>query len=102
MVRNAPFRKLVLAVACALSVAGFPQTAAAQTASAVTEPDHQSIIRVAPFGDRQGMRRITIGVDKSVLVEFPYRLSDVLVSNPEVLGHRSQRPDGLSDRQGSG
>lgn len=85
MVRNAPFRKLVLAVACALSVAGFPQTAAAQTASAVTEPDHQSIIRVAPFGDRQGMRRITIGVDKSVLVEFPYRLSDVLVSNPEVL-----------------
>ena len=59
--------------------------AQAQSRRSLTNPNHRSIIQIPPYEGNQSERRITIGVDKSVLIEFPYTLTDVLVSNPEVL-----------------
>jgi len=46
---------------------------------------HRSLIKFGVQEDGVATKKITIGVDKSVLVEFPHVLSDVLVSNPEVV-----------------
>jgi pilus assembly protein CpaC len=37
-------------------------------------------------------RRLTVGLDKSMLVELPVDMKDVLVSNPEVLDAVVQSP----------
>jgi pilus assembly protein CpaC len=50
----------------------------------VTDPDHRSYLRI-PGGQLPAMRKVTIGVDKSMLVELPVDLENVLVSNPEIL-----------------
>jgi len=50
-----------------------------------TDPDHKSHL-VVPYNARFPItRKITIGVDKSLLIELPVDLQNVLVSNPEVL-----------------
>ncbi len=55
------------------------------TAAATYDPTHKSHM-VIPAGTALTItRKITIGVDKSMLVEVPVDLQTVLVSNPEVL-----------------
>jgi pilus assembly protein CpaC len=49
------------------------------------EPAHRSYLRIPPNTPLPVTRRITIGVDKSMLVELPVDLENVLVSNPEVV-----------------
>ena len=49
------------------------------------EPAHRSYLRIPANGQLPVTRRITIGVDKSMLVELPVDLENVLVSNPEVV-----------------
>jgi pilus assembly protein CpaC len=50
-----------------------------------TEPAHRSHI-VFPPGTRFPVaRRMTIGLDKSMLIELPVDMQNVLVSNPEVI-----------------
>ena len=49
------------------------------------EPGHRSYLKIPPGGSLPAMRRITIGVDKSMLVELPVDLENVLVSNPDVV-----------------
>ena len=50
-----------------------------------SEPDHRSHL-VIPAGTRFPItRKITIGLDKSMLIELPVDLQNVLVSNPEVV-----------------
>lgn len=49
------------------------------------ESQHRSVLRIAPGTPASATRRITIGVDKSMLVEVPADLQNVLVSNPDVI-----------------
>jgi pilus assembly protein CpaC len=49
------------------------------------ETAHRSVLRLAPGQGEQITRRVSIGVDKSMLIEVPVDLSNVLVSNPEVI-----------------
>lgn len=49
------------------------------------EPMHRSYLRVPANAPLPATRRITIGVDKSMLIEVPVDLENVLVSNPEVV-----------------
>ena len=52
---------------------------------ATHDPVHRSEI-VLPAGDGQTLeRKITVGLDKSVLIDVPEDLSNVLVSNPEIV-----------------
>jgi pilus assembly protein CpaC len=55
------------------------------TDPAVSEPGHRSLLRIPAGGPFPVTRRVTIGVDKSMLVEVPIDLADVLVSKPDVL-----------------
>jgi pilus assembly protein CpaC len=74
---------LLLAGASAGPATG--QTGARESFARLTEPEHKSHL-VIPANTRFPItRRITIGVDKSMLVEMPVDLQNVLVSNPEVL-----------------
>ena len=52
--------------------------------SGLHDPVHRSEIVLTP-ADGQITRKITIGLDKSVLVDAPEDLQNVLVSNPEVV-----------------
>jgi pilus assembly protein CpaC len=49
------------------------------------EPAHRSYLRIPANVPLPATRRITIGIDKSMLVELPADLENVLVSNPEVV-----------------
>lgn len=48
-------------------------------------PHHQSEVQIREQGPFPVSRKITIGLDKSTLVEVPADLQNVLVSNPDVL-----------------
>ena len=50
-----------------------------------TEPGHRSTLILGPGTRFPVARRITIGLDKSMLVELPVDMKDVIVSKPEVL-----------------
>lgn len=59
--------------------------AVAGRAGAAFDPIHRSEIVLPPSDGRSIERKITIGLDKSVLVDVPEDLSNVLVSNPEIV-----------------
>ncbi|MFM9943012.1 MAG: type II and III secretion system protein family protein [Hyphomicrobiaceae bacterium] len=46
---------------------------------------HRSLLRIAPTGPFPVQRRVAVGVDKSMLIELPVDVENVLVSNPEVV-----------------
>lgn len=78
--------RVLLTVAGAVIAAGSSATAAsAQQRWQATEPDHRSHIILPPRTRFPISRKITIGLDKSMLIELPVDLQNVLVSNPEVL-----------------
>jgi pilus assembly protein CpaC len=54
-------------------------------ASAPVDPDHRSHMLFPPGTRFPIARKITIGLDKSMLIELPVDLQNVLVSNPEVI-----------------
>lgn len=49
------------------------------------DPQHRSELRIQGDGPFPITRKATIGLDKSMLVEVPVDLQNVLVSNPDVL-----------------
>ncbi|MEL6374534.1 MAG: type II and III secretion system protein family protein [Pseudomonadota bacterium] len=49
------------------------------------EPRHRAIIRIPEGTTYPIVRKIKVGLDKSLLIELPVDLKDVLVSNPEVV-----------------
>lgn len=51
----------------------------------VSEPEHRSHMVIPPYTRFPITRKITIGVDKSMLIEVPVDLQNVLVSNPDVV-----------------
>ena len=86
--RNGVARALYLTLSIVGAI-GAAVDAAAQGGSrelgVAIEPDHRSHI-VFPPGTRFPIaRKITLGLDKSMLVELPIDLQNVLVSNPEVM-----------------
>lgn len=51
----------------------------------LTDPSHKSELHIQEDGPFPISRKVTIGLDKSTLVEVPADLQNVLVSNPDVL-----------------
>lgn len=58
----------------------------------LTDPEHRSHMVVPAGGPFPIREKITIGVDKSMLIELPVEMKNVLVSNPEVLDAVVQTP----------
>jgi pilus assembly protein CpaC len=56
-----------------------------EQAESLVEPAHKSHLTLPPGGPYPISRKVTVGVDKSMLVEVPIDLTNVLVSNPEVM-----------------
>jgi pilus assembly protein CpaC len=80
---------LTAVVFLAFAIGATAPDAAAQAArrdvSAPSEPDHRSHMFLPPGTRFPIARKITIGLDKSMLIELPVDLANVLVSNPEVV-----------------
>jgi pilus assembly protein CpaC len=73
-------------VAVAVGFGGGEALAQGRDASAFGgEPGHRSYLRLPANAPLPATRRITIGVDKSMLIELPVALENVLVSNPDVV-----------------
>ena len=81
------------ALLVALSLTGVLSFGARETAAQqgrrdfppVSEPDHRAHMVIPPGTRFPITRKITIGLDKSMLIELPVELQNVLVSNPEVM-----------------
>src|SRR6185312_4434729 len=86
---SAARRLLLAAVLLAGVLSGAaPQTVAQSTRRdwpPVSEPDHRSQMIIPPGTRFPITRKITIGLDKSMLIELPVDLQNVLVSNPEIV-----------------
>ncbi len=67
----------VLLAACLLLAGGWSDLARAQ--------QHQSLIRIGDPGGAPVTRRIKVGLNKSVIVELPRDVSEVMVSNPKQI-----------------
>src|SRR6185312_12876174 len=73
-------------LAVAATASAEPRAAARQMARDFGSPtDHQSIIRIEDTGGAPIRRNIKIGLGKSVLLEFPHAVRDVMVSNPAAV-----------------
>lgn len=46
---------------------------------------HRSLLRIPAAGQLPHTRKVSIGVDKSMLIDLPIDVENVLVSNPEVI-----------------
>jgi pilus assembly protein CpaC len=83
----------VLVLSAAVMLAALPgiviDDAAAQAmrrdAGALADPGHRAHMAIPPGTRFPIARKITIGLDKSMLIEVPVDLQNVLVSNPEVV-----------------
>lgn len=69
---------MFLAAAAAVAAAG-------SRSGDLIDTQHRSIMRIAPGSDFPVTRKVTVGLDKSMLIEVPSDLQNVLVSNPEVI-----------------
>jgi len=82
-------RALLAALSLACGLGGGTPEALAQVArreaTLPSDPDHRSHLVVPPLTRFPITRKVTIGLDKSMLVEMPVDLKDVLVSNPQVV-----------------
>jgi pilus assembly protein CpaC len=86
--RGRAWRALVVALATCSGAIAMIAPATAQGARdpwPSTEPGHRSTLILGPGTRFPVARRITIGLDKSMLVELPVDMKDVIVSKPEVL-----------------
>ena len=76
---------LTALVCVALAASAFANGRDRAPVPAITEPGHRSLLRIGPEGPFPVTRKVTLGVDKSMLIEVPMDLENVLVSNPEVV-----------------
>ena len=72
-------RAAVLA-ACGLLFAGM-----ARSEPAASEPEHDSVLRIDSREAIPVKRQITLGLNKSMIVELPREVREVMVSNPKKL-----------------
>ena len=86
---SAAWRVLLAAMSLAGLLSIGASEPAAQTARRewppVSEPDHRAHMVIPPKTRFPITRKITIGLDKSMLIELPVDLQNVLVSNPDVV-----------------
>ncbi len=76
----------VIAAVAACVASALPATAQTSRADQIMfDQTHRSQMRIPPGGPYPIVRKATIGLDKSMLVEVPMDLQNVLVSNPEVV-----------------
>ena len=54
--------------------------------------EHRSVLSIPATADLPVTRKLSIGLDKSMMIELPTDVSDVLVSNPEVVDAVVQTP----------
>lgn len=81
-----PIRMIVAGLALMLAVsAALAGPEARYTSELITDPEHRSHMVVPAGGPFPVRDKITIGVDKSMLIELPVDMQNVLVSNPEVV-----------------
>lgn len=66
------------------TVAG-AQGRAPRDRDAASDSAHRSLLRIPATGPFPVQRRVAVGVDKSMLIELPVDVENVLVSNPEVV-----------------
>jgi pilus assembly protein CpaC len=57
-----------------------------------SEPEHRAHMVIPPQTSFPITRKVTIGLDKSMLIELPVDLQNVLVSNPDVVDAVVQSP----------
>jgi pilus assembly protein CpaC len=53
---------------------------------------HRSVLTIHDSSELPQTRRVSVGLDKSMMIELPTDVSDVLVSNPEVIDAVVQTP----------
>ena len=75
----------LVAVAAAVGGGAASATDGSKAAVLPHESQHRSVLKILPGTPASATRRVTIGVDKSMLVEVPADLQNVLVSNPDVI-----------------
>lgn len=86
-------------LALALVLAGMPLSAEAgprERRSGYEPPsawgEHRSVLSIPDSVELPTTRRLSIGLDKSMMIELPTDVSDVLVSSPEVVDAVVQTP----------
>jgi len=88
--RSWGWRTLTIAAAAALALCVFDGGGASaqsgrSSLAEPSDPTHRSHLKIPAGGPYPIRRKVTLGMDKSMLVEVPVDLQNVLVSNPEVL-----------------
>lgn len=73
-----------LALIFALAAPAWPQDADA-IGEAEYDPIHRSELKIPPGGPYPAIKKMTLGLDKSMLIDVPTELQNVLVSNPDVV-----------------
>ena len=81
LVRLAALAATVMVIMAGAMIAG----AAARDGTVGGDGQHNSSIRIAAGSSLPVTRRVTLGLNKSALVEVPIDLQNVLVSNPDVI-----------------
>lgn len=76
---------LAIALSVVTPIGSSPVAAGGKAPVPPHESDHRSVLQIPAGTPTPTTRRVTIGVDKSMLVEVPSDLQNVLVSNPEVI-----------------
>ncbi|MGD9785360.1 MAG: type II and III secretion system protein family protein [Hyphomicrobiaceae bacterium] len=74
-----------LALAGAILLAALGTQAHANGGGDSADAQHRSILRVPAMPGRSISKKVSIGLDKSMLIEVPTDLRNVLVSNPDVV-----------------
>jgi pilus assembly protein CpaC len=62
-----------------------PRPAPVAAESSGADARHQSVVRITDTGSLPVRKNVRIGIGKSVLVEFPRDVRDVMVSNPQAV-----------------
>ena len=76
---------ILLAFVMGVAAPDVSAQSARRDVSAPVDQDHRSHMLLPPGTRFPIARKITIGLDKSMLIELPVDLANVLVSNPEVV-----------------
>jgi pilus assembly protein CpaC len=71
------------ALSAVMSFAALAQGRAPSTDTVFEDLDQHSVLNVPPRANYPLAKRVSIGLSKSVLVQFPFELKDVLVADPE-------------------
>ena len=73
-----------LKVLVTLVCVGLTMTAAAVVPARAVDTQHRSLLRIGP-GEVPATRTVRLGLNKSMIIELPREVSDVMVSNPKKI-----------------